>query len=57
MPEGMLGRGLYRRWGIAPRPEDKGFSCFLTTLYNIPLKNASPKISLYKKERMFYNKL
>ena len=23
------GRGLYRQWGITPRPEDKVFSCSL----------------------------
>lgn len=23
------GRGLYRQWGISPRPEDISFNCFL----------------------------
>ena len=25
--QGVSGRGLYRQWGISPRPEDIGFSC------------------------------
>ena len=36
------GRGLYRQWGIAPRPEDKEFSCFLEVVYDTSPENATP---------------
>lgn len=35
------GRGLYRQWGLAPRPEDKVFSCFLEIVYDSPAGNAT----------------
>ena len=34
-------RGLYRRWGLAPRPEDIVSSC-LKALYDRPAENATP---------------
>ena len=39
------GRGLYRQWGITPRPEDKVFSCFLWVVYNSMTRNATPNFS------------
>ena len=40
------GRGLYRQWGLAPRPEDKGFSCVLRVLYDVSGKNATPILGI-----------
>jgi len=40
----VAGRGLYRQWGITPRPEDKGFSCFLGLVYDRVLQKATPNL-------------
>ena len=45
------GRGLYRQWGIAPRPEDKGFSCFLRVVYDTLTGNATPNFKKFRRRR------
>ena len=60
------GRGLYRQWGIAPRPEDIRFLVVMSTLYAICKWIATPifwerdvrvlkkfKIPLYAKEEKY----
>jgi len=38
---GISGRGLYRQWGIAPRPEDNDSPVFLQAVYDASGKNAT----------------
>ena len=45
------GRGLYRQWGVAPRPEDKGFSCFLGIVYDTLPENATPNFKKFRRRR------
>lgn len=42
-----FGRGLYRQWGITPRPEDILSSCS-ATLYATAAKKATPRLKFSK---------
>lgn len=45
-----LGRGLYRQWGISPRPEDIGFQ-LSNSLYDKHSGKASPRIMEKRKSK------
>lgn len=53
----VAGRGLYRQWGITPRPEDKVFSCFLWAVYDTPAKNATPNLKKQHFQEKFRKQL
>ena len=48
------GRGLYRQWGIAPRPEDIGFSC-PKALYGGGGKIATPGGKFFEGDKLWIN--